>query len=185
MLEANLNTSQRIASFLAQVFAECGMLTTFEENGNYTAQRLIQVFPKYFTLEQANDYQHNPKRIFNRVYANRMGNGDESSGDGYNYSGKGPLQLTGKDNYKRCGTYLNVDLVSFPEKLLDPMTGMRSAGWFWTAHKMNAVADTGDFDKLTCAYKFALEPFRSLIVNGGMNGAEVRRALYVKILGVL
>jgi putative chitinase len=114
-----------------------------------------------------------------------MGNGDEASGDGYNHRGMGPLQLTGLDNHRRCGTYLNIDLVSSPEKLLEPMTGMRSAGWFWTAHNMNAVADTGDFDKLTCVYKFAVEPLRSLIVNGGMNGAEVRRSLYVKIMGVL
>ena len=186
MDEFHLDTVPRLAAFLAQILYESRYFIEIEENLNYSAIRLLQVFPgfmhnpdgtesseHYFTPVQADEYQHHPKMIGNRVYANRMGNGDEASGDGYNHRGMGPLQLTGLDNHRACGAFLGLDLVNHPELLIQPGPGIRSAGWFWTLKRLNTCADALDIDGIT------------RIINGGTNGADDRRILYHKCLEVL
>jgi len=165
-----INTPNRMAMFLAQVGHESGGLTTFHENLNYKAAGLEKIFPKYFRDVNANDYAHNPEKIANRVYANRMGNGDEDSGDGYRFCGRGAIQLTGRSNYTACGKDLEVDLETNPDYLTTPEGALRSAAWFWDQHDLNDCADDGDITK--CTKK----------INGGTIGLEERTALYEEAL---
>lgn len=166
MAEFGINTPKRQAAFLAQCGHESGGLRTVEENLNYSAEALLRVFPKYFTAEQAASYARKPERIANRVYANRMGNGPEASGDGWKYRGKGPIQLTGKVNHQLCGQDLKLDLIQNPNLLLVTEVGARSACWFWEKNNLNRFADTGDFKGLTRA------------INGGYIGLEHRMELW-------
>lgn len=162
-----------IAAFLAQVGHESARLLVTEENLNYSANGLRSVFPKYFTPEQANEYARKPKAIANRVYANRMGNGSEASGDGWKFRGKGLIQITGKDNHTRCGEALGIDLVNQPDLLLQPLYAALSAGWFWQSNGLNKYA--ANIETLTKK------------INGGLNGLEDRKALFAsscKALGV-
>lgn len=145
-----INTPQRIADFLGQLGHETGGFTRLEENLNYSATRLIQVFGKYFTHANVLGYATYPVKIANRVYANRMGNGDEASGDGWRYRGRGMIQLTGKANYQEyeradpvCGC------VAQPDLLLQPRWAARSAAWYWQRHGLNELSDAGNFDELT------------------------------------
>jgi putative chitinase len=170
---ADINTPERIGGFIAQSAHESMGYTVFAENLNYSAQGLLKTFPKYFTATLANTYARNPRMIANRVYANRMGNGDEPSGDGWKYRGKGAIQLTGKDNHRRCGEAFGLDLVNNPELLLQPENLFKSAAWFWKANGLNAIADAQDFTKLTKR------------INGGTTGLQDRLAYYQRARKVL
>jgi putative chitinase len=118
-----------LAHFMGQCHHESNGFTRFSENLNYSAPRLLQIFPKYFNKLTAMQYQRNQQKIANKVYANRMGNGDEASGDGWKYRGRGPLQLTGKNNYIAAGKYLNIDLVNNPDLAIE--YGFEIALWFF------------------------------------------------------
>ena len=164
-----INTPERIASFLAQCGHESGGFTVLQENLNYSAEGLNKIFHKYFpTLESAQPYARKPEMIANRVYANRMGNGDEHSGEGYKFRGRGPIQLTGKDNYIACSDFLFQDdtLLQNPDMLLDPEYALHSACWFWWKNDLNNYADSGDLVTMTKR------------INGGTIGLEDRIAHY-------
>jgi putative chitinase len=140
MIEFEITTPFAQSAFLAQVGHECAGLTKFEENMNYSPQRITQVWPTRFpTLASASYYAYNPERLANQVYGNRYGNGDYTSGDGWKYRARGPIQITFADNYKACGQGLLIELLYHPERLLDPEIGARSAAWFWKSHGCNSV----------------------------------------------
>ena len=121
MAEYGITTPARQAAFLAQVAHESARLGVLEENLNYSAEGLVKVFPRHFpTLKAAALYARQPEKIASKVYANRLGNGDEESGEGWLYRGRGLIQITGADNYRACGTALGLDLIASPEKLTIP-----------------------------------------------------------------
>jgi putative chitinase len=170
--EFEINTPQRISMFLAQIGHESGGLTKLHENLNYKAARLQQIFPKYFRDVDPDDYANNPEKIANRVYCNRMGNGNEASGDGYRFRGRGAVQLTGRSNYVSCGEDLEVDLINNPDYLETPEGAIRSAAWFWDQHDLNDWADKGDVATV------------SKKINGGTIGLEERKELYEEALTI-
>lgn len=161
---AEINTPLRVAHFIAQVFYESGNLRWTQENLNYSATGLLTVFPKYFDARLAQMYQHKPQAIASRVYANRMGNGPESSGDGWRYRGRGLIQVTGKDNYRALGRWVNRDLINNPD-LVATEYAAASATWYWTRNGLNTFADQDDLRQVTRR------------VNGGFNGLEQRRKI--------
>lgn len=136
-----INTPAREAAFLAQLAHESGQLKTLVENLNYGAPGLIAIFSRYFTPDLAKSYERQPAKIANRVYANRIGNGNEASGDGWRYRGRGPIQLTGRANYRACGTAIGVDIEANPDLVQEPVAGALAAAWFWSVNKLNALAD--------------------------------------------
>lgn len=146
----NINTPLRQAAFIGQCGHECGNFTVLSENLNYRAETLMKLWPKRFpTLEVANQYARNPKKIANKVYASRMGNRDEASGDGYRFRGRGCIQLTGHANYFHAGNGLRVDFVKEPDLVATPQYAALTAGWFWSTHKLNDLADASDWTGLT------------------------------------
>ena len=169
-VEFDINTNLRRAAFLAQVAHESGNLRSVRENLNYSADGLLRVFSKYFDAETAAKYARNPEKIANRVYAKRMGNGPEESGDGWLYRGRGLIQLTGKQNYMRCLTALGYD---DPNDLETPVGAARSAGWFWFTRGLNSLADRMDTVGIT------------KIINGGTHGMDDRLMKYNHILNVM
>lgn len=176
MLEKyNVKTPLRLAHFMAQIDHESG-LKPVEENLNYSAKRLLEVFTKYFiSKEDAERYANKPLKIASRVYANRMGNGAEITQEGYKYRGRGFIQLTGKDNYKSISKDTGIDYLSFPDKLLNEADAMISALWFWNKKGLNKLADKDDILGITKA------------INGGLNGISHRKELlnvYKKEFGV-
>jgi putative chitinase len=169
----DINTPQRIAAFLAQCAHESGEFTTLKENLNYRAESLQKTFHKYFpTLELAQQYAKQPEKIANRVYANRMGNGDESSGDGYLYCGRGLIQLTGKSNYQAFADSLQITPEEASQYLATFEGAAQSACWFWESNNLNALADKGDFVTMTKR------------INGGTIGLEDRITHYEKALHI-
>lgn len=168
-----INTNLRKAHFFAQLAHESN-LVPIEENLNYSENRLLTIFPKYFkpnkidskgkVIEKGNvkDYARNPKKIANRVYADRMGNGNEASGDGYKYRGRGFIQLTGKSNYDSLSKAVKVDYVNTPDKLLNEADSMIAALWFWESRRINDLADRDDVIGVTKK------------INGGTNGLSDR-----------
>jgi len=172
-----INTPKRISNFLAQVNYESGYMNYVEENLNYSAKQLLKVFPKYFkTLEEAKEYEYKGEKIANKVYANRMGNGDEQSGDGYRYRGRGLIQLTGKNNYLKFSKWYNDSkiFVDNPDLLLQPQFAVLSAFFYWDTHKLNDyIVDNVD-DYTICK-------LLTKKINGGYNGLEERFRLYKKI----
>jgi putative chitinase len=167
----DITTPKRVAGFLSQIGHESGGLAMLEENLNYKAETLMRVWPKRFpTLEFAQQFARNPQKIANSVYANRMGNGDEASGEGWKYRGRGLKQLTGKDNYRAFSKAIGTDFVADPDLLLQPVNAALSAGWFWSANNLNALADNGDVPGMTKR------------INGGTIGLEQRQALYAKAM---
>jgi putative chitinase len=181
--EFEINTPQRIASFLAQTSHESGGYTMLTENLFYKAPTLAACWPNRFAVlgadkkpikengklvptAVANSIAGKPELIANLVYSSRMGNGPAESGEGWAFRGRGLKQLTGKDNYKRCGTSLGVDLVANPDLLLEPIYAARSAGWFWKTNNLSSFADVGDIKGMTKK------------INGGFIGLEQRQALY-------
>jgi putative chitinase len=165
MAKYEINTPQRIAHFIAQIAHESGSFRYSSENLNYSAGALRTVFGKYFKSDElANEYARKPEKIANRVYANRMGNGDEASGDGWKYRGRGLIQLTGKENYTRCGEGIGRDLVSNPDQLAtDAHAAVAASGWYWNSRGLNAYADKDDVETITRK------------INGGLNGINDRR----------
>lgn len=149
--EYKIDTPLRICHFLAQILHESGHLKYKSENLNYSAESLLKVFPKYFkTKEIAQQYARKPEKIANKVYANRMGNGDEASGDGWNYRGRGLIELTGRSNYKICSQDLNIDFVKNPDWIIiNAENCIRTACWFWNKHKLNELADKDDIVTIT------------------------------------
>lgn len=146
----NINTPRQQAAFIGQCGHECGNFRVFEENLNYRAETLMKLWPKRFpTLEFAKQYERNPKKIANSVYANRMGNRDEASGDGWRFRGSGALQLTGHANFYHAGQALGVDFVMEPELVRTPKYALLTAGWFWSTHNCNALAEAADWTALT------------------------------------
>lgn len=175
MEEFSINTPKRQAMFLAQVMHESGKLAFVTENLNYKAASLDAVFPKYFKNagRDATEYERQPEKIANVVYANRMGNGDTESGDGYRFRGRGLIQLTGKDNYRACSEGLGQDLVDDPSYLETPEGACRSAAWFWDKNNLNESADAGDI--LTNTKR----------INGGTIGLDDRKHHYEEALTLL
>jgi len=172
-----INTQQRIAGFVAQCSHESAGFTALKENLNYKAASLRKTFAKYFPNDEiANKYASLPNRqeaIANRVYANRMGNGPESSGDGYRYCGRGLIQLTGKDNYFWFAASLGISVEEAFEYLQTFEGAAQSACWFWETNQLNQCADAGDIVTLTKC------------INGGTIGLEDRKKHYEHALQVL
>ena len=146
----NISSQRQQAAFIRQCGHECGNFRTLEENLNYRAATLMKLWPKRFpTLEIANAYAGNPKKIANMVYASRMGNRDEASGDGYRFRGRGCIQLTGHANYFHAGKALGVDFVMEPDLVATPKYAALTAGWFWSTHGCNDLAAVADWTGLT------------------------------------
>ena len=143
-------TPRQQAAFIGQCGHECGNFKILEENLNYRAETLMKLWPKRFpTLEIANQYARNPKKIANKVYADRMGNRDEASGDGYRFRGRGCIQLTGHSNYYHAGQALGVDFVKEPDLVATPKYAALTAGWFWSTHGCNDAAEAQNWTALT------------------------------------
>lgn len=138
------------AAFIGQCGHECGNFRILEENLNYRAATLMKLWPRRFpTLEVANQYAGNPKKIANMVYGGRMGNRDEASGDGYRFRGRGCIQLTGHTNYHHASKALGVDFVMEPDLVATPQYAALTAGWFWSTHDCNRLAQAQDWTGLT------------------------------------
>jgi putative chitinase len=184
-----INTPMQVAAWIAQCAHESAGFKTLTENLNYSADTMAVVWPSRFAVlgpdkkpvkvkgkNQPNKFalalHRQPEMIANTVYANRMANGNIESGEGWKYRGRGLKQLTGKDNYTRCGQGLNMDLVGNPDLLLTPEGASLSAAWFWSTNKCGPIADSGDFVALTKK------------INGGTIGLEDRQKRYNAVLAV-
>ena len=170
----DINTPKRIAYFMAQCHHESGGFVFVSENLNYKASGLVKVFPKYFDENTARAYEKQPQKIANRVYANRMGNGDEASGEGFKYAGKGIIQLTGRDNYTRFAQSLEISVDDAAEYMKTFEGAAQSACWFWETNNLNKFADAGDLKTMT------------RVINGykGMEDRELQFARISKLLGM-
>lgn len=174
--EFNITSNLRLAHFLAQCAYESANWTATVENLNYSANALKAVFGKYFPGNMADEYARKPEKIGARVYANRMGNGDEASGDGYTYRGRGYIQLTGKNNYTALSKYVNTDVVANPD-LVQTQFPLSSAAFFFDSNGLWAVCDKGaDAATVTAVTKR---------VNGGTHGLEGRQQNFTKFWGLL
>jgi putative chitinase len=177
-LNANLptyeiNTVERVSAFIAQCAHESGGFKRLKENLNYKWESLRRVFPKYFpTDELAQEYAHKQEQIANRVYGGRMGNGDESSGDGFRYCGRGLIQLTGKNNYTKFAESIHMAVEEVPALLETYDGAVKSACWFWHTNNINQWADVGDILTMTKR------------INGGVIGLEDRQKHYAHALEV-
>jgi putative chitinase len=140
-----INTPLRLAHFLAQCGHESGGFKVVSENLNYGAAGLQSIFKKYFTAESAKEYQRKPEKIANIVYANRMGNGNQASGEGYKFRGRGFIQLTGKDNYTAFDKSVEDDILTNPE-LVATKYPLLSAAWFFHKNGLHKIADEGATD---------------------------------------
>ncbi|MBG7399707.1 glycoside hydrolase family 19 protein [Pseudomonas aeruginosa] len=169
----------RGAAFLAQVGHESGQLTRLVENLNYSAQGLAATWPSRYRGADgkpnalALNLARHPQAIANNTYASRNGNGDEASGDGWRYRGRGLLQITGRANYRTAGAGLGQPLEQEPELLEQPEFAALSAAWWWSTHGLNELADRGEFAAITCR------------INGGLNGQAERLALWERAKRVL
>jgi putative chitinase len=171
--EYEITTPQRVAAFLAQCAHESGGFVFLKENLNYKAASLRRVFPKYFPDDAiAAQYAGKGEMIANRVYANRMGNGDEASGDGFRYCGRGLIQLTGKNNYTFFAGSLDIPVEEASEYLQTFEGAVQSACFFWEQNKLNQWADAGDILTLTKR------------INGGTIGLEDRIKHYEHALHI-
>jgi putative chitinase len=160
-----INTPERQAAFIGQCAHESMNFTRLEENMNYSAEGLMKTWPSRFpTLESAKPYHRNLEKIANKVYAGRMGNGPEETGEGWLYHGRGLIQLTGKDNYTLAGDALNMDFIHSPDYVLVPKYAALTAGWFWNKRNLNKEADAKDFTGMTKK------------INGGTIGLDDRIA---------
>jgi putative chitinase len=185
-----ITSERRIAGFLAQTAHESAGYTALTENLNYSADTMAVVWPNRFAEKGADGkyvkengknkpnkfalaLHRKPEMIANVVYSARMGNGPIESGDGWKYRGRGLKQLTGKDNYTRCGQGLGIDLIDAPDRLLEPLYASLSAGWFWKSNKCYEFADNGDFEGLTKR------------INGGLIGLADRKARFERVLASL
>ena len=170
----NINTTQRQASFIGQCAHESGNFKTLEENLHYKAESLMKVWPSRFTdMTVAIAYANNPEKIANKVYAGRMGNGGEESGDGWKYHGRGLIQLTGKENYERFGNAVGIDALNDPNLLATPKYAALSAGWFWNKMNLNELADAQEYGQMTKR------------INGGTLGLDDRIVKITKTKEIL
>jgi len=162
----NVTSALRLSHFLAQCAHESGNFKVLNENLNYSADGLLKIFPKYFKDKASADlYARKPEKIANRVYASRMGNGDEASGDGYKFRGRGYIQLTGKDNYKAFSTFIGEDCVATPD-LISTKYPLTSAAFFFEKNKLWDICDKGNTPDIVTAV--------TKRVNGGTHGLEDR-----------
>lgn len=171
-----INTAKRIAGFIAQCAHESGGFLFLKENLNYKAETLTRIWPKYFPPDVAKDYASRPNKqeaIANRAYANRMGNGDEASGDGYRFCGRGLIQLTGRTNYSFFAGSLNISVEEASEYLQTFEGAAQSACWFWETNNLNKYADNDDIVGMT------------KVINGGTLGIEDRKKHYEHALHIL
>ena len=170
----DISTPLRQAAFIGQCQHESTNFTKLEEGLNYSASRLMAVWPSRFTSDVvASAYANNPEKIANKVYAGRLGNGDEESGDGFAFRGRGLIQLTGRDAYSNCGSSLDLDLLGNPDLLLESKYATLSAGYFWNKKGLNALADSKDYDTMTKR------------INGGLIGLDDRKVKISKAISVL
>ena len=173
----DINTPRRMAAFIAQCAHESGGFMVLKENLNYKAATLRKIFPKYFPNDQiAQEYASKPNKqvaIASKVYANRMGNGDEASQEGYKFCGRGLIQLTGRSNYQAFADSLEMNIDDVPEYLATFQGACQSACWYWETNKLNQWADAGDILTLTKR------------INGGTIGLEDRKKHYDHALHVL
>lgn len=161
-----INTVRRVAAFVAQIAHESGFQAR-SENLNYRAERLCEVWPSRFpSVPNAEPYAHNPEKLANKVYAGRMGNGDEASGDGWRFRGVGPLQVTGRDNMTRFAAAIGLGVDQALEYAASIEGGIMAAAWFWEANDINRLADTPGVTDETRA------------INGGENGLADRKARF-------
>ena len=174
MPKYDIDSPQRIAAFIAQCSHESGHFEKLIENLNYGAKGLVMTWPKRFTTpELANKYARQPEMIANFVYANRLGNGDESSGDGWKYRGRGLIQLTGKYNYQKFADAVEMDLEQVTRYLETKQGAAEAACLFWKNNKLNSYADVGDIKGMT------------KVINGGYIGLPEREENYRKALNIL
>jgi len=168
----DINTPKRQAAFIGQCAHESANFTRLEEGLNYSPERLMAIWPSRFPdLPTAMKYAHQPQLLANKVYAGRLGNNQEN--DGWNFHGRGLIQLTGRENYERCGSSLGVDLISNPNWLLDPKYAALSAGWFWNKKGLNELADAQEHGMITKR------------INGGTLGLDDRLQKTTKALAAL
>jgi putative chitinase len=161
----------RIAGFLSNTAHESGGFNFVKENLNYSAASLMRVWPSRFpSVEIAQRYAMNPEKIANRAYADRMGNRDEASGDGWKYMGRGLIQLTGKNNYVAYSMACDNEALQKPEIVEQPKYAAESAGWFWDVNRLNSLADAQDVGGM-CRR-----------INGGYNGLDDRQMKYSKVM---
>lgn len=166
VFEFKIDTPVRLSHFLSQCAHESGNWRFVEENLNYSKEALMSVFRRYFPDERtASEYARKPQKIANRVYSNRMGNGSPETNDGWNYRGRGYIQLTGRDNYSRFNRFVPEDVIQFPE-LVSQRYALTSAGWFWSVNDLNRLADNGSSEDVV----------RQITrrINGGFNGLDDR-----------
>lgn len=176
VIEFKIDSINRLAHFISQCSHESSNFTRVEENLNYSEEALLKIFPKYFTPKLAEDYARKPKFIANKIYADRMGNGSEMSNDGWNYRGRGYIQLTGKQNYINFDKICTDNIVANPD-LVATKYPLVSAAWFWKINGLNELADRGsDAETISKITKR---------VNGGSIGLSDRIIKFNKILGVL
>jgi putative chitinase len=169
-----INTPQRIAAFIAQCAHESGNFVFLTENLNYKAESLMKIFGKYFKdMATAKAYEKKPEKIANKIYADRMGNGNEASGDGWRYRGRGLIQLTGKTNYTWFAASLEISPEEAAEYTQTFEGAAQSACWFWETNKLNNEADKGDIKTMTRK------------INGGFIGLDDRIKHYNHALHVL
>ena len=169
-----IDTPTRQAAFIGQAQHESNNFKNLEEGLSYSASRLMAVWPSRFpNLDVANQYANNPQKLANKIYSGRMGNGDEESGEGYAYRGRGLIQMTGKETYANCGSGLGMDFIGDPDRLLDPQYAALSAGWVWNKKGLNDLADTGDYETMTKR------------INGGTLGLDDRKAKIAKAREIL
>jgi putative chitinase len=175
--EYEINNTHRIAMFMAQCAHESGGFTVLKENLKYSWQGLRKVFPKYFPTDDiAKQYASRPDReqaIASRTYANRMGNGNEASGEGFKFRGRGLIQLTGKINYTEFAQSIGVELDEAVRYVETFEGAVQSACWFWKTRGLNALSDNSDV--VTCTKR----------INGGTNGLAERTELFERFIGVL
>jgi putative chitinase len=168
-----IDTPQRVAAFLAQTAHESGGYTALQENLNYKAESLVRVWPTHFqNMEIANHYAHNQEAIANRAYEGRMGNGDEASGDGWRFCGRGLIQLTGRSNYQAFADSVEMNIDDVPAYLATFEGAVQSACWFWENNNLNQYADSGDIVTMTKK------------INGGTIGLADRQKHYEHALHV-
>ena len=172
----DIYNKERVAAFLSQTCHESANYTVLHENLNYRAESLIKTWPTRFNLGNASQYARNQEKIANKVYCDRMGNGNEASGDGWKYRGRGPIQITGKSNYRSCSmaVYGDERLLDTPELLETDMdVAVKSACWYWNSRHLNELADEGNVKEIT------------LKINGGYNGLPDRTAKYTVAMTIL
>ena len=165
-LKNQFNTINRQAGFLAEVGFESQYFTHVEENLNYSPEGLLKNFGKYFDAQSAANYAHKPINIANRIYANRMGNGYESSGDGWKYHGRGLIQLTGKDNYVLAAKAMGISVDILIDNLVTPEEAINTAVWYWMSNNLHYYCDHDDFTGLTKH------------TNSGLLGLSQRKEIY-------